>query len=249
MFRAQARHNARQGMCVKPAKQVGFSLIELSIVLIVLGLILKASVEPIGQRIEHQRRLQAHEQLKAVHQHLKAHWVSYAHLPCPVSSQSQRLTSINVCKESSGGLPANSLGIIGPVNPSGALLDPWNRPLSYSVSLTDIDASENPDTPDWLTPSTLATINFTRLQAGLTLCREALEGSCSSASEAAADIVAVVVSTGMRNTEREGDNRDNDQSFISAPFSSARAYAFDDQLIWLGRSELIYLALQSGWLP
>lgn len=226
----------------------GFSLIELTIVLIVIGLMLQAGVEPLGQRIEHKRRLEASDQLALVHQHLKAYWVSYARLPCPVQPLSSS-GSGNACHEANGGLPANSLGIVGHVNSAGALLDPWNKPLSYSVSLSDVDVAENPNSPDWLTSETLSTVNFTHLVADLSVCREALAGTCSRASEAANDIAVVVISSGLYDTERERDNRNGDRNFINAPYSSAEDYAFDDQLIWLGRSELIYLALQAGWLP
>jgi len=234
------------------ALSAGFSLIELTIVLVVVGLMLQASVSPLGHRIEHKRRLSASDQLALVHQHLKAYWVTHARLPCPVHQTRPSGISLgenNECGQATGGLPANLLGIVGPVNSAGALLDPWSKPLMYSVSLSDIDAAENPNSPDWLTPDTLSTLNFTNLVADLSVCRDALAGTCSRTSEAAADIVAVVVSSGLNETDREQDNRDGDQRFISAPYSTAEEYAFDDQLIWLGRSELIYLALQVGWLP
>jgi len=241
-------------------QQSGFSLIELSLVLIVMGLMLQASVGPLGQRIEHQRRLDAQTQLEQVQMHLKAHWVSHARLPCPLPANAlkplQTLAqnqahneTTSGCGQSYGGVPASQLGIVGPINRSGALLDPWNNPLHYRVSFVDVDAADNPNSPDWVSAETLSTINFMHLEADLSICRDALTGSCSRANDAAADIVAVVVSGGGRHTEREQDNRDNDEHFISASYSSAANYAFDDQLIWLGRSEMIYLALQAGWLP
>ena len=213
-----------------------------------MGLMLQAAVAPLGQRIEHQRRLDASEQLRQIHQHLKAYWVNHARLPCPVVG-SVSVSSTSACTRASGGVPVNVLGMIGPIDSSGALVDPWSRPLTYHVSMADVNAADAPNSPDWLTAQSISTINFTKLQADLQVCREALQGRCQGVAESAADIVAVVVSHGAKDYDRERDNRNHDRKFISAPISTADEYAFDDQLTWLGRSELIYLALQAGWLP
>jgi len=95
----------------------------------------------------------------------------------------------------------------------------------------------------------ISRVMFTDLQADLVVCLEALPNSCGASNDLSADLVAVVVSGGLKNTLREQDNRDSDLSYIGAPYSSAQPNEFDDQLIGLGRSELIYLALQAGWLP
>ncbi len=229
----------------------GFSLLELTIVLFIMGLLLQVSIEPLATRLESQRRTQSVEQLQMVQQHLRAHWVSHGHLPCPIVSA--RPISNNAasrsCQNAVGGLPANELTIVGSVNKWGELLDPWGRSLRYHVSLTDVNHDQNPNTPDWLTAGEISTVSFTELTADLSVCRAALDASCNESHQVASDIVAVVISTGSKDTEKEQDNRDNDNFYISAPFSTADAFRFDDQVIWLGRSELIYFALTSGWLP
>lgn len=227
----------------------GFSLVELAIVLFIMGLLLQVSIEPLGMRLEHNRRVQAAKQLDEVRMHLRAHWVSYGHLPCPIVAG---VDSEEDCHTSAGGVPAATLSIVGSVNRAGELLDPWGRALGYSVSSTDVDAND-PETefansPDWLTAGEIARVPFTELTADLTVCLAASSIQCEVSTDSSDDLVAVVVSGGSTISQREQDNRDLDTSYISAPYSKAQPNEFDDQLIWLGRSELIYLALQSGWL-
>ena len=230
----------------------GFSLVELAIVLFIMGLVLQSSIEPLGMRLEHKRRSQATEQLRQVQQHLRAYWVSYGHLPCPVTSGSNAalvVDSNQLCLSGVGGVPAGELSIVGAVSAAGELLDPWGGALKYTVSLSDVNAIDSANTPDWLTPGEISNVRFTELIADLAVCRESLPGSCASSNDLAADVVAIVVSNGSDNFAREEDNHDGDLQYIVAPYSSSQPDEFDDQLIWLGRSELIYLALQAGWLP
>ena len=229
--------------------QYGFSLIELTVVLFIMGLLLHVSIEPLGARLDNQRRLQSVEQLRQIRQQLRSHWVSYGYLPCPIASVSLGSNNVTGCQHAVGGVPANTLSMVGAANERGELLDPWGQALRYHVSLADVNQANSPNTPDWVTAGEIAEVTFTELEADLSVCREALAGACAQANQAAADIVAVIVSAGSENFARERDNRDSDNRYISAPYSTAESYRFDDQLIWLGRSELIYFALESGWLP
>ncbi len=234
----------------------GFSLVELSMVLFILGLMLQMNIEPIAGRLENRRRSESLDQLKLVQQHLRAHWVSYGFLPCPLplvatenSPAISPIQSGGVCLDGVGYVPANTLSIIGPLDDQGALLDPWGRALRYHVSMSDVNQVTQPNTPDWVTAGELSSNLFTELNADLTVCRLVTELRCERADQAAADIVAVVVSQGSNDSAREAGNRDADRQFVSAAYSMSGDYAFDDQLVWLGRSELILLALESGWLP
>jgi len=228
--------------------QKGFSLIELTVVLFILGLLLQASITPMSSRIEHRRRIDSADQLRDVRNYLRAYWVSYGYLPCPVN-EAVALDNASTCGTAFGGVPANELGMTGPINDQGSLLDAWNQPLRYQVSLADVNADDFPSTPDWLVAGEMSRIDFTELRADLSVCRASLSTGCTSEVQIASDIVAVVVSGGGREHNLESDNRDQDTRFIDAPFSSSSATSFDDQLTWLGRSELVYWALEAGWLP
>ena len=233
----------------------GFSLAELAVVLFIMGLLLQASIEPLSTGLEHKRRAHAGAQLTQVREHLRAYWVSYGHLPCPISAGAVGVTGGLASAQSAGcelgvgGVPAAALGIVGARNSAGELLDPWGGVLKYAVSLTDVNATDVANTPDWLTQGELSQVTFTELQADLVVCHEAAPGGCTTSNNTIADLVAIVVSSGSKESPREQDNNDADLQYISAPYSLAQPHEFDDQLIWVGRSEFIYLALQAGWIP
>jgi len=239
-------------VCLKG--QDGFSLVELAVVLFVTGLLLQASLAPLGERLNQRRHVDSLAQLREVRQHLRAHWVSHGFLPCPTllavsSSTNTGSGAKNTCAVAAGGLPAAALAMVGPIDASGALLDPWDRPLRYQVSQLDVNEANFPNTPDWTTPGELSRVAFTTLQADLSVCREVHSDACQGPMFQSNDLVAVVVSDGRTDFAREQTNRDDDKQFLSAPFSLEPTSGFDDHVIWLSRSELIYHALQAGWLP
>ncbi len=236
---------------IKP-QQSGFSLAELAIVLLILGVLMQASVNPLGQRLQYQRQLNAQHELEKIVDSIKAHWVTYGHIPCPIQNELNGNQSHKECRAPEGGVPAAALGLLGNVDHHGALLDPWNQPYRYRVSLHDTDKGKQLRTPDWITPGEITRVPFTTLQADLTVCRFVARLTCTEAGAAsrtsAGDMVAVVMTNGPQHLPSETENRDADDAFVSAVLSDVETHAFDDQLIWISRSELIYLALQSGWL-
>jgi hypothetical protein len=233
-------------------------------VLLILGVLMQASIAPLGQKLRYQKQSTAQDELKQITDSLKAHWVTNGYLPCPVTAKETVSPSNNVCLVAEGGVPVMALGLTGPMDDRGALLDPWNQPYRYRVSLHDADNETKPNSPDWVTPGEITRVPFTELQADLTVCRAVTHTSCSivgasagasagasrvSASQTlAGDMVAVVMASGAQQLPTEIENRDGDDAFISAALSDVPQHAFDDQLMWVTRSELIYLALQSGWL-
>jgi len=224
----------------------GFSLVELAVVLFIMGILLQAGVSPLAQKMEHSRRASNAALLLDVQQQLRAFWVSHGRLPCPLTPH-QHLANETPCTESYGGVPASELGMVGAISQHGALLDAWGRPLRYHVSLTDVNAGDFPNTPDWTTADEITRVPFTRLVADLSVCREVRTGRCAAPHTQASDLVAVVVAEGKTQTPREVDNRDADNTYITAPFAVGQM-AFDDQVVWLSRSDLIYQALLAGRL-
>ena len=104
----------------------GFSLIELSIVLIVFAL-LAGSLLPLasGQR-QQQEELRAARQLEQALEALYAHAVVYGHLPCPADpalAAADAQAGAAACPREYGVLPWQTLGL--------AATDPWGSYISY----------------------------------------------------------------------------------------------------------------------
>jgi len=237
----------------KSIREHGFSLVELSIVLVIVGILLGSSVAPLSQSIKQGKYKRTTMQLANIREAMHGYLVSSGRLPCPINlDQSVVLTEkVNTCSLKSGGIPAASLGIVGQQSKSGALLDEWGRAYRYTVSQADHPQFGNPGLPDWLTVGETAAVGASNLSAELQLCRAAASEKCSKKHLIANQIAWVVVSLGEQSEAQslEVENMDNDHVFTVSGYSTNQEQPFDDQLIWASRSELVYWLLKANWLP
>lgn len=150
-----------------PARSLprGFSLIEISLVLIIAGLALGAGLQALGPQLEQRRYSQTQEQLQAASDALYGFLVLNKRLPCPASAATSGpgasyglevfcTNATGVCgapltayqshgrcaNPVNGFLPGATLGLQGlaPVGDAsqGRQLDVWNFPVRYAVNNT-----------------------------------------------------------------------------------------------------------------
>ena len=247
----------------RPVRAAGFTLVEVAIVLLVLGVLAGAALAPVGERLEERRRESTWQRLDSVRRALIGHLATTGALPCPLpagglerSDESGSIPSTTPsmddvrgarCARGVGRVPAATLGVAGPTDASGALLDDWGNVLQYAVSLVSSDRSGDPDWPDWTTPGELSRVGLQHLEATLVLCRTAVAAECPRAGRRADAIVFVVFSTGATIVPRdaEHENLDGDRTYAVAPRSPVMGQRFDDQLVWASRDELAYWLLRT----
>jgi prepilin-type N-terminal cleavage/methylation domain-containing protein len=133
----------------------GFSLTELSIVLVIIGVITGSAISALSQRSDAPKRTNTLTSIERIDQALTAFLVLRGRLPCP-ADQSLSLTHSDAGKEycpatstkdMSGSLPSgfvtttgNNLALIGGVPtqtlglPKHMMLDGWGNRLSYAVT-------------------------------------------------------------------------------------------------------------------
>ena len=250
----------------------GFSLVELSIVLIVVGLLTSATLTPLKTQIDRSRVQGTQRALDAAREALIGHVIATGVLPCPVNAVTSTLNgsgalvagttafaSVGVpvsaadqrhCKHATGALPAAALGLSGATDARGTPLDAWGNSLHYAVSLADHPVHGEPGLPDWTSPGEPGRVGVANLDADLSLCSEAAAARCPRDALRADQIVAVIWSTGA-DASRHGiqaENQDGDAVFAVAGFSQTASTAYDDQVLWLSRSELSYWLLRANWL-
>jgi type II secretory pathway pseudopilin PulG len=133
---------------------LGFTLLEMAILLLVIGLILSGLLPTLSIVVENRKRAQAMNELKEIREALLGFAVIHKRLPCPAMSFSAGRELPNSpddvdCNRSVGYLPASTLGLvnvnvaIGNVinfwdapnrfSPQGLMLDPWGQPYLYGV--------------------------------------------------------------------------------------------------------------------
>ena len=126
-------------MVLKPG-QAGFSLVEMAIVVLILGLLLGGLLQPLRAQIEATRSKETQNQLNSAIEALYGFAASNnARLPCPAFTGSEGNeaiadTSTGQCSNPYNGfIPGRLLGLT-PIDANGYLLDAWDQPIHYAVA-------------------------------------------------------------------------------------------------------------------
>ncbi len=231
-------------------KYCGFSLIEMSVVLLVIGLLLGMILKPLGASYEQAKRQQTKVQLEEIREALLGFAVVNGRLPCPAIAGTHGQEQVN-CSVANGYIPAAALGVAGSFNESGLLLDSWGNPFRYSVSLNDSPDFGELGEADFVSENEIKNIGLQNLHADLVICAKSSIGSCSREDTRANHVPAVVFSMGRDSTKSgdQGENLDNDTIFASHAFSQSPDNPYDDMVLWLSDNVLYTRMIEAGVLP
>jgi prepilin-type N-terminal cleavage/methylation domain-containing protein len=235
----------------------GFTLIEVAISMVILGLVMTGLVVALSQEIQQRKLVDTRTTLAQASEALTAFVVANGRLPCPATAASNGLESTagpGICTVAAGFLPAVTLGLPN-LDANGLLTDGWAdgsirdnsgalsypRAIRYSVALL-IGTPQ----PYALTTTKLngaprsnvgtALASAPGLNAGLFVCRSSVGlvggagNRCGSAANSLAlNAVAVIWSQGPTGNDRIGNSPDENQnaSQLGAP-AIARAWVMRD---------------------
>ena len=250
----------------------GFSLLEMSIVLLLVGLLLGGVLMPYASGIEYQRRKQTEQALHTVQQSLYGHAIVFGRLPCPdcryADEDNCDATMVNDgiedlyderCASEVGNLPWASLGVDAK--------DAWGNPYTYRVSAVFARTAV----------ACQARAHCTCNASGMafTLCDQgqlSLGDGIDGVEDIGRDIPAVVVSHGANrlSAEQHDAERENYEGELRHPGNGRMLAAdngraaffvyqhqqrqeteivYDDLLIWLSPYVLKNRLIQAGRLP
>lgn len=133
---------------------VGFTLVEMAVVLMIVALILGGLFVPISEQIDQRNRAETEKRLEEIKESLMGYALSHGYFPCPAKSAFDGAEDRDgtTCKDGKrvGHLPWAELGV--------ANLDGWDRGFRYSVVLAYANSSTkislNPLTPRDITIKT-----------------------------------------------------------------------------------------------
>src|SRR4051812_31496976 len=118
-------------------KAVGFTLVELAVVMTIVALVLGMTMYTFSAQIENRNINDTQRRLEDAKEMLLGFAILNGRLPCPASSTSngdESPTGTGICTDGySGFLPARALGY-SPVDSSGYALDAWGNRIRYAVS-------------------------------------------------------------------------------------------------------------------
>ncbi len=166
----------------------GFTLIEIAIVLVIVGLLLGGLLMPLASQVEAQRRTETEKALKEINEALIGYAMVNGQLPCPADPASVSGTgSAGILRATCAG--ANALGVVPWVTLGVSEVDAWGRRFTYRV------------TPSFADPPTVppAACSTSSTSASFALCSDGdmdIRVGSVPAALVANTIPAVIVSHG-----------------------------------------------------
>lgn len=232
---------------------MGFTLIELTVVLFIIALITGAVTIPLATRIDSKKGEETNDLLKLAEVKLLAYASKFGYLPCPATATSfgQEPVGTNhttgACPEWHGFLPAAALGW-SPVDAQGFALDAWGTAgsrIRYAVANNAIDGITNPFTKiNGLANAGVSPVSSAAL---LQVCGSGSGVTpgidCGTAPTLAANAAIIVWSVGP-NARSGGTSIDEaqnpnpnggspDRIFVSRARSAGVGAEFDDLVHWV----------------
>jgi len=232
--------SAPNPLCMQ-RRQQGFSLVEMAVVMVILGMILGGILMPLSTQRDVNNRKSTERQLQEIHDALIGFAVVNGRLPCPATPASSGLSAPNTattnCSQEHGFVPGRTLGLSGSYNSVNLLTDAWANPVRYS--LTSINS--------WVYANN---ITVTTAAGNYRVCRQS---GCAASSILAENVVAVIYSLGKDGAQGTGspdqlENTDNDIDFVSRIFSEGTNTEFDDISRWISPNVLALNLVRAGRL-
>lgn len=266
-------------MSIKLNKQKGFTLIEIAVVLVIVGLLVGSFIGSISNRIETTRRDSTSNQLEDIKEAIIGHAIANGRLPCPTTTTGQgreQPAGGGVCTWQHGFIPGLTLGLSGHYNRDGLLTDSWGNPIRYSVSTAD--ASAFTTAPG---AGGMADIGMAALSPDMVICAgdsttaTDCTGGPAKLTEEAPFIVLSLGKDGRDFAAAAAPNSDQGENagetvvaanaageniaytvggnrvFVSKSYSEEASTAgrFDDIVVWMSKYILYSRMMEAGQLP
>ncbi|MAY03563.1 MAG: hypothetical protein CMQ38_11390 [Gammaproteobacteria bacterium] len=262
-------------MYLRIKMQVGFSLVEMAMVLMILGILLSGVLVAVGDSTDSVRISSTRSQLRQIEEALYGYAQATGYLPCPATGLSNGLASYTsgtsgACTNYHGFIPAATLNIYGSINEDGLLLDAWQNPIRYSVSALDVGVANYFTDPDDLktlfgnVPGLLDT--YADDADMLRVCQDMTDCAGTTIADT---VPAVIISMGENWPDLSGTssaeeqenafgatltgattgstyNISNTNSFVDTTYNETE---YDDQIRWLSPHILFSRLIQAGQLP
>lgn len=253
------------------ARSKGFSLVELSIVILIMGLLLGGLLLPLSVQRENARLEEAVEQIDDIEATVLGFALANGYLPCPATPASlgTAATAGGGCSSAHGFVPASTLGLPGTRNADNLLLDPWASPVRYSVTASDADGDGQ---WDFVVAGEMRDVSISVLSPDLVVCSTASGSSSTACADPASTLSGaapfVIYSLGKDwATSASADQQENigatlgggpagvsyavasDVVFVSRTSSIQAGNEYDDVLRWASALTLYRELISGAQLP
>lgn len=231
----------------------GFTLVEMAIVLVIVGLLISAFLAPLSAQQDLKDYNETQKNLDEIKESLIGYAISHGHFPCPAISASNgaedRTGSSCTGAKRVGHLPWAELGV--------AKLDSWNHIYRYSVTLAYADSSSKISLLPILTPRDIS------------IQTRDSSGNIQNVSNAN-DIPVTIMSMGKNgiwgfaddgtqladssasNTDEDTNGNGNGRTFrnrTSTANTTVTGGEIDDVVTWVSANVYINRMVAAGQLP
>ena len=241
-------------------RSAGFSLIEMAVVMLIVGLLLNGLFVALGDTAVSRNRSAATTELESITEAMYGHAQTTGRLPCPALVTSAGVEAPNgggVCTSAHGFVPATTLGIQGSIDTNGLLLDPWGNPYRYSVSVlasggnrvfTSVAGMQSQ-----FAVGALPVNNNLICIAGAIACGAPVYANSVPALvySMGADWASFTSALQLENANSvvAGFRMASNNDFANSDYSEEGANAFDDILVWIPPNILFSRMISAGKLP
>lgn len=212
-------------------KMRGFSLIEMAVVLVIVGLLVAGLALPITAQLDQRNYNETQKTLLDIREALVGYALSNSaldgrpHLPCPDTDNDgfENREGTGLCTSFEADVPWATLGL--------GQSDSWNN--RYLYRLTSAYAN--------------STVGFT-----LTTPRDMTILDAAGGNVLAISVPAVLLSKGKGGAGADADEQENsngDAIFVSRTPSSEAGNEYDDLVVWLPATVLFNRMVAAGRLP
>jgi prepilin-type N-terminal cleavage/methylation domain-containing protein len=200
----------------------GFSLIEMAVVLLIIGLLIGGFLSPLSSSLTHQKIKLTQQSLEEIKEALLGFAIIYQRLPCPASNENGIALNVgdtNCNKE--GYLPWADLGV--------GRYDAWGKTFRYRVE------EEYTNTTTVVLPISTNTLRVKNRQ-----------NNYLTNKSGDSRVVAIIFSYGQNGEAEEDNQNTSSKLYMQDGYIENQ---FDDVLTWLSRNTLINRLLISGKWP
>lgn len=237
-------------------KQLGFSLVEMAMVLVILGFLLAVVLLP----LQAQRNIAAQLATESILADAKKALIGFAqthgHLPCPATNNGSavfpddtgtaHVNGSSGCAAQAGLLPAKTLGLQS-IDEQGYALDAWHNRIRYAITSANNGAFSK--------PNGMYEVGITALTPDLKVCATVSAAACTNNLHLIDNAVAVIFSLGATANQVSGGADENQNlivpsntTFISHPITTSASAngEFDHMVTWLSPYVLYNAMIVAG---
>jgi prepilin-type N-terminal cleavage/methylation domain-containing protein len=221
-------------MNINKFKNKGFTLVEIAIVLVIVGLMLSAFLTPLRAQLSQRDNTETRGKLSDISEALLGYALNHSatldskpYLPCPdTDGDGAENRTANLCTNINGTLPYKDLGLVS--------TDSWERNFIYQVTQTFANSANG--------------FAF-GMNGGITVL------DAAGGNALAINIPAIVISLGENGAVSpvvgadQTENTNGDVFFVSKSFTNTAANPFDDLVVWISPNVLMNRMVTAGKLP